>query len=101
MPGLFLKVNWNAPDGSFVGRLKKDGVATALAGSNNSVLGPVSLVLKPPATRTFPLGSSVAMWSVRPLVRGSVGDHFPVLGSYTSALVGKRPPKKLTPPATR
>src|SRR5262249_51149932 len=101
MPGVFRNVNWNKPDGIIAGWLSRNGVATALAGSNNSVLGPVSLVLKPPAMSTLPLGSRVARWSWRPLSRGSVGDHFPLAGSNISALVRKTLLKKLMPPATR
>lgn len=57
-PGVFRKVNWNAPDCDFDGSVRRNGVATMLAGSNNSVVGPVSVLLKPPTTRTLPLGRS-------------------------------------------
>src|SRR6266850_6488414 len=92
-PGVFRKMNWNTPVASFVGCVSRAGVATTLAGSNNSVVGPVSLVLDPPATRTLPVESRAAKWSRRPLTSGKVGDHFAMAGSYNSAVVGKTPPK--------
>ena len=42
----------------------------------------------PPVTRTLPVGSNVAVWPERALVRGAVEFHVSVAGSYTSALVG-------------
>src|SRR5919202_3273900 len=41
---------------------------------------------KPPATKTFPLGSSVAVCSTRAVLMLAVAVHMPVLGSYSSAL---------------
>src|SRR5205807_523710 len=61
--------------------------------------------MKPPATRTLPLDSSVAVCSARAVSRLPVPVHVPVAGSYSSALLrakqlcGGGP--QLKPPATR
>ena len=81
-PGVLRKLNWKAPLDSLAGSLKSGGVATMLSGLNNSVEGPVSALLKPPATSTLPLGSRAVMWSRRPLTNGRVGSQRPVAGSY-------------------
>src|SRR5207244_1442801 len=73
-----------------------------VVGSYNSallVMGPVSKLMKPAATRTLPFGSSVAVWSWRVVLRLPVTLHAPVAGSYSSALL--RLPALLAPPATR
>jgi hypothetical protein len=57
-----------------------------------------------PATRTLPLGSSVAVCPLRAVPREPVAVHVPVLGSYTSAEEVPTPPPPTTttpPPATR
>src|SRR6266705_3255896 len=41
--------------------------------------------LRPPATRTLPLGRSVAVWYARDWARLAAGDHVFVVGSYNSA----------------
>jgi hypothetical protein len=75
-------------------------VQLPLAGSYNSAL---AIGLKklgsttPPATSTLPLGSNVAVWAKRALVRLPVALHIPLAGSYSSALVRELP---LYPPAT-
>src|SRR5436190_15632778 len=80
-PGVLRNVNRTPPVSRFVGGLNRVRVGTTLAGSNNSVVGPVSLVLKPPTIRTLPLGSRAAICSRWPLTRGKVGDHLPETGS--------------------
>src|SRR5262245_30761040 len=87
-PGVFRKLHRNAPVTVLTESVRVVNVGTTLAGSKSSVVGPVSALLKPPATRTFPLGSRAVVCSLRPLVRGKVGDHFPVVGSYSSVEVG-------------
>src|SRR5256885_1020854 len=60
-----------------------------------------SAVLPPPATRTLPLSSRVAVWKRRPLLRLPVLLHVPVAGSYNSdrsVMLGK--PSTKNPPAT-
>ena len=71
--------------------------------SNSSALavGP-KLLSSPPATRTFPLGSSVVVWYSRAVTNTPAGAHVPVAGSYSS----QEPRKPLLlldpkPPATR
>jgi hypothetical protein len=54
-----------------------------LAGSYNSALS----VGQPPAARTFPLGSSVAVWKLRATLRLPVTLHVSVAESYNSALL--------------
>src|SRR5205823_6472586 len=51
---------------------------------------------QPPATSTLPEGSSVAVWSFRPVPMLPVVVHVPAAGSYSSALL-KEP---YVPPAT-
>src|SRR5262245_4329511 len=55
--------------------------------------------VNPTTTRTFPLGSSVAVRVWRPALRLPVMFHVPVAGSYISAVLRAEPPPT-TPPAT-
>src|SRR5579875_3167333 len=54
----------------------------------------------PATTRTWPVGSKVAVCSVRGVVMLPVGLHSPVCGSYTSALTNPNPGARqgLSPP---
>ena len=74
-------------------------VQVPLAGSYSSVLAEASKLLSnPPATRTIPSGSKVAVWSQRAVLRLPVAVQVPLAGSYSSALASV--PTKLAPPAT-
>ena len=67
-------------------------------GSYSSV--PVFAVTKfPPATSTWPLGSSVAVWKARGVLMRPVVVHVPLVRSYSSAL-SKMLLLGLIPPAT-
>ena len=51
----------------------------------------------PPATRTVPSGSKVAVWNKRPVLRRPVAVQVPLAGLYTSATARTSAPN---PPAT-
>lgn len=55
-----------------------------VVGSNSSAY---TMRLPPPAMRTRPDVSSVAVWPVRPCFKLPVAVHVPVFGSYSSAPV--------------
>src|SRR5437764_163130 len=55
---------------------------------------------QPPATRTWPLGSSVAVWPMRAVAMLPVTVHVPLAGSYSSALLSGQA-VLVQPPATR
>src|SRR5271157_4967935 len=59
--------------------------------------------VEPPATRTRPSGSNVAVWPMREVLREPVALNLPVAGSYTCAapieLVPSLPPTKSTRPS--
>ena len=61
-------------------------VHTPVAGSYNSALAKVPLMLPPPATSTCPFGSNVAVCKEREVVILPVAVHIPIAGSYSSAL---------------
>ena len=63
-------------------------VQVSLAGSYSSLLFAAS----PPITKTFPLGSNVAVENMRALFIRPVSVHVPVAGLYSSALVLTCPP---------
>jgi hypothetical protein len=58
------------------------GTQLSVAESYNS-----AVAVPPPATSTWPLGSSVAVWPYRGVLMLAVGAQVPVVGSYNSALV--------------
>src|SRR5207249_2899565 len=66
---------------------------------NSAVAVGVQEAVSPPATRTLPSGSSMALWESRGVVIAPVVTHWPVLGSYNSALA-RLSPALLSPPAT-
>ena len=76
-------------------------VQIPLAGSYSSALAEgLKLLSSPPATRTMPLGSKVAVWFSRASLRLPVVVQLPLAGSYSSALAEGL--KLLSsPPATR
>ena len=67
-------------------------------GSYSSALESSPVLLMPPATSTFPSGSSAVAASCRATCKLPVGVHVPVLGSYSSAV--ETIPVLPTPPAT-
>ena len=52
---------------------------------------PCPFIPRPPATSTFPPGSSAEVWNCRAVARLPVKLHFPVVGSYSSALAVRTP----------
>jgi hypothetical protein len=76
------------------------GVGVGVQGSYNSALArSLPPLLSPPATSTIPLGSSVAVWNRRAVLRLPVAAQVPLAGSYSSALA-RMPPIGPNPPAT-
>ena len=68
------------------------GIHRPIAGSYSSTLFVTVLrESSPPATSTWPEGSSVAVWRLRPVLSGPVDVHFPVAWSYSS-LAARGPP---------
>jgi len=58
-----------------------------VAGSYSSALAAAAPPLpKPPATRTLPEKSGVAVWKLRAVASEPVAAQVPVAGSYSSAL---------------
>lgn len=56
--------------------------------------------MKPPATKTFPLGKSVAVWSSLAAIKFPVDVNVPVVGLYSSELAIARGPDA-KPPAIK
>src|SRR6185369_7799012 len=73
-----------------------------LVGSYNSAVVRTLVVSSPPATSTFPLPSSVAVWLTHGTLSEPVAVQVAVAGSYNSALATAEPVTELPviPPAT-
>ena len=71
----------------------RSGARSPVAGSYSSALARSKApeYPSPPATSTFPLGSSVAVWTARAVFSDAVALQFPVAGSYSSALARTSP----------
>src|SRR5260221_5173088 len=75
--------------------------SSAVAVNVTLILPPDGLILTiPPATKTWPFGSSVAVWDSRGVVMLPVTLHLPETGSYSSALVSLFADVPSPPPAT-